>query len=243
MIELYVYTPLSINACISLLKQGRYPNALELFQNLNHQYPDNTDLLYNFGIHLNELRDFIGAVRVLERLVFIDPEYEYAKVALGYAYININKKEEAIQILEEARQSDPDNLFLLQNLGAAYAKTKQFEPALEVFTKAALIEPKSRPIHFAIAQVLCSLDRHPEASTHLRIITDEGIDDLFDELAKDLEREIASISFSQDGLRMDAVQYCLSALEYYNTLSFTEIQAITFEIAMVGSEGLIPTNP
>lgn len=233
----------SINSGISLLKQGKYPEALESFQDLNHKYPDNPDVLYNFGVLLNELRDFIGAARILEKLVSLDPGYENAKVALGFSYINMNRREKAISILEEARQSDPDNLFLLQNLGSAYATAEEFENALEVFTKAESLHPTSRPIHYAIAQVLCSQSRYPDASAHLKIITEEGVDDQFDELAKDLEREISSKLFSQDGLRMDAVQYCLSALEYYNTLSFTEIQAIALEIAMVGEQGLDPSSP
>lgn len=233
----------SIHSGITLLKQGNYPEALELFQDLNHRYPDNPDILYNFGVLLNSLKDYIGAARALERLISIEPGYENAKVALCFSYINMNKIEEAISILEEARGSDPDNLFLLQNLGAAYGKTKQFEKALEVFIKAESLEPASRPIHYAIAQTLCSLHRYPEASRYLKIITDEGIDDQFDELAKDLEREIASTSFSRNGLRLDAVQYCLSALEYFNTLSFTEIQAIAFEIAKVGEQGLDPSDP
>lgn len=233
----------SINNGIQLLKQEKYPEALELFKNLNLNYPDTPDILYNYGVLLNELRDFIGAAGILERLVSIDPLYENAKVALCFSYININKIEDATWILEEARGSDPENLFLLQNLGAAYGKTKQFEKALEVFIKAESLEPASRPIHYAIAQTLCSLNRYPEASRYLKIITEEGIDDQFDELARDLQREISSRTFSQGGIRMDAVQYCLSALEYFNTLSFTEIQAIAFEIAKVGEQGLDPSYP
>lgn len=114
----------SIHSGFALLKQGNYPEALELFQDLNHRYPDNPDVLYNFGVLLNSLKDYIGAARILEKLVSIDPGYENAKVALCFSYNNMNKREEAISILEEARGSIPDNVFLLQNLGAAYGKRR-----------------------------------------------------------------------------------------------------------------------
>lgn len=172
----------------SLLKQRRYPEALEVFQNLSYQYPDDPDVLYQFGILLNALNDYIGGARVLEKLVSIDPGYENGKVVLGYSYVNMSKVEEGIAILEEARMSDPDNLFLLQILGAGYGKTNRFEHALEIFYRAESLEPASRPTQYGIAQTLCSLDRYHEASRHLKIIIDEGIDDRIDEKAKDLLR-------------------------------------------------------
>ncbi len=185
----------------SLLKQRKYPEALEVFQNLSHQYPDDPDVLYQFGILLNALNDYIGGARVLEKLVSIDPGYKNGKVVLGYSYVNMNKVEEGIAILEEARMSDPDNLFLLQILGAGYGKMGRFEQALEIFYRAESLEPASRPTQYGIAQTLCSLDRYHEASRHLKIIIDEGIDDRIDEEAKDLQREISQIFYSPEGLR------------------------------------------
>lgn len=85
----------SINTGIDLLKNGNFPDALELFQGLYHEYPDNTDVLYNFGVCLNELRDFVGASRILKQLIVIDPVYKNGKVALGFSYINMSKMEEA----------------------------------------------------------------------------------------------------------------------------------------------------
>jgi len=134
----------ALKTVYSLLKQRKYPEALEVFQNLYHQYPDEPDVLYNFGIVLNALRDYIGGARVLEKLVSIDPEYENGKVALGYSYINMDKVEEGIAILEDARASDPDNLLLLETLGAGYGKTNRFELALEVFSRAESLQPESR---------------------------------------------------------------------------------------------------
>lgn len=40
---------------ILVVKTTKYP-SFEVFQNLYHQYPDEPDVLYNFGIVLNALR-------------------------------------------------------------------------------------------------------------------------------------------------------------------------------------------
>ena len=191
----------ALKTVYSLLKQRKYPEALEVFQNLYYKYPDEPDVLYNFGIVLNALRDYIGGARVLEKLVSIDPEYENGKVALGYSYINMDKVEEGIAILEDARASDPDNLLILETLGAGYGKTNRFELALEIFSRAESLQPASRPTQYALAQTLCSLNRYQEASRHLKIIIDEGIDDKIDGEAKDLQREISSIAHSPDDLQ------------------------------------------
>jgi hypothetical protein len=39
-------------------------------------------------------------------------------------------------------------------------------------------------------------------------------------------------------LRMDAVMYCLGAMERFDAMSRDEVQDITFEIAMLGTRGL-----
>ena len=41
---------------------------------------------------------------------------------------------------------------------------------------------------------------------------------------------------------MDAVYYCLGALETYDKMSFTQIQGVTFEISMLGQSGLDPSD-
>jgi len=233
----------SINTGIDFLHQRKYLEAIELFQELHNNYPDNPAVLYNYGICLNELRDFIGASHLLEKVVSIDPEYENAKVALGFSYINLNKKEEAIRILEDARKTDPDNIFLLRNLGTVYAKKEEFDNALEIFKHAETLEPTSCQALYAIALVYNSQKKYSDASRYLSKIIELDTDESFTNLAKDLQREIASKSFSSNGLRMDAVHYCLGALEAYNEKSFNEIQAIAFEISLLGSQGLDPSNP
>jgi len=231
-----------INTGIDFVHQNKNKEAIELFQELERKNPDNPDILYNYGVCLNELHDYKGAIHLLEKLIRIDPEYKNAKVALGFSYINSNRNEEAIKILEEARETDSDNVFLLRNLGIAYAKKEDYTRALEIFKQAETQEPASCQILYAIALTYKSLEKYPEASEYLSKIIDLDTDQSLTDLAKDLQRDIASKTFSSTGLRMDAVHYCLDALEKFNEKSFTEIQAITFEISMLGSYGLDPSN-
>lgn len=232
----------SINTGIEFLYDGKYLETLEIFQDLYQKVPDNPDVLYNYGICLNEIRDFIGAAQLLEKLVLLDPEYENAKVALGFSYINLNKNDDAIQILEDARKTDPDNILLLRNLGTIYAKTENFDKALEIFNHAETREPTSCEVLYAIALVYNSQKKYSDASRYLSKIIELDTDDTFTNLAKDLLREISSETFSSSGLRMDAVYYCLGALENFNKKSFHEIQTITFEIGTLASHGIDPSD-
>jgi tetratricopeptide (TPR) repeat protein len=232
----------TIDTGISYAERGDYPRALETLKGLYEKHPDNPDVLYNYGRLCNDLRDFGESASVLERLVAIQPEYKNAKVALAFAYLHLKKTAEAETLLEEAREIDPGNTFLLRNLGTIYAQKGDLDRALEVFHEAERVEPESRPVLYGIALVLYRQEMVREASDYLQKIIDQEVDDDIDRFAKDLQRDIANKFFSQDGLRMDAVYYCLGALETYDKMSYGQIQDTIFEISMLGKNGLDPSN-
>ena len=206
------------------------------------KYPDNPDILYNYGLLLNELLDFPESSKILKKLVAINPEYKNAKVALAYAYLQLKDPVEAGKLLEEARVTDPGNIFLLRNLGTIYAQKGEFEKALEIFHRAEQEEPDNRHILYGIALSLFHQKKFSQSSEYLDKIIIQNINDPFDGLSKSLKREIAEQIFLENGLRADGVDYCLGALEKFDEMSFTQIQGITFEISMLGSSGLDPSD-
>lgn len=233
----------SIDRGIQYAENGEYPKALETFRGLYERFPDNPDVLYNYGRLLNDMRDFGEARSVLEQLVSLAPEYPNARVALAYAYMHLKRTDRARELLEEARGAEPGNEFLLRNLGAIYVNEGKPELALEVFREAERAEPASRPVLFGIAQVLTRLGRAGEASIYIEKILDQGVDDRIDRLAKDLRREIAEKEPSDDGVRMGAALYCLAAFETFDEMSVDEIRSATFEISLHGRQGLDPSDP
>lgn len=233
----------TINKGIKYAETGDYYKARNIFQELYQEYPDNPDVLYNYGRLLNELQGFMESSKILERLVTIDPEYKNGKIALAYAYLQLKKSGEAEKLLEEAYNTDPDNIFLLRNLGTLYAQKGAFDKALEIFHRAEHLEPDNRHILYGIALVLFHQKKFSQSSEYLEKIIAQNFDDEFDNLSKDLQREITGKVFLKDGLRMDAVYYCLAALERFDEMSFTQIQRIAFEIATLGKGGLDPSDP
>ena len=65
------------------------------------------------------------------------------------------------------------------------------------------------------------------------------------ELARRARGQIAQQTFREveSGPRMDAVMYCLSALERFERLPQSEVQAIVLEIALLGQRGLEVNDP
>ncbi len=66
------------------------------------------------------------------------------------------------------------------------------------------------------------------------------------EKAKGALRQIAQTTFrNRAGLdvRLDAVVYCLSALERFAKMERQQVQAVAFEIGMLGQRGLNVNNP
>ena len=232
----------SINEGIKHVEMGDYKKARDIFQELYKNHPENPDVLYNYGLLLNELQEFGKSSEILKKLVGINPEYKNAKVALAYAYLNLKNPAEAEKLLIEARVTDSNNIFLLRNLGTIYAKKGEFKEALEIFYEAERLDPNNRPILYGIALALFHQEEFGQSSDYLEKIIVQNVDDEFDNLSKNLQRQIAERIFSKDGIRIDAVYYCLGALEKFNEMSYTQIQGITFEISMLGRSGLDPSD-
>lgn len=63
------------------------------------------------------------------------------------------------------------------------------------------------------------------------------------ELAKDSLRSIAVGAVKEKGFRADAMFYCLSALEKFEKMRKEDIQKISFEIGIKGTEGIDINDP
>lgn len=64
------------------------------------------------------------------------------------------------------------------------------------------------------------------------------------QLAQKGRSRIAEMSFRNEGkYRADAMEYCLAAIKRFEGMPRSEVQKITFEIAMLGSKGLNVKDP
>lgn len=71
-------------------KQKHYNTAEDIFEEILHLYPDNTQALVGMGYVLNEQLEFERALPYYERALEIDPDLLNAQRGKSYSLRNIN---------------------------------------------------------------------------------------------------------------------------------------------------------
>jgi tetratricopeptide (TPR) repeat protein len=232
-----------LDEAIRKLDRGQLKEGQTILESLRREQPDNPVVLYNLGMCYSEQGKLEASIDVLERCVNLAPDYTNAYAALGYSYARAGQTEKALEILEKARQQDLDNAFVLKNLGSVYGNQGRLDEAIECFERAVEIQPESPEILYGLAYAYEQKGQSVDADTVYSRIIELGEPSELVDLAKEARTRIGVGDLKAEGLRPDVVMYCLAALEKFEDMSESEIQRISFEIAMLGQGGLDIHNP
>jgi tetratricopeptide (TPR) repeat protein len=120
------YTPASINLAQlyaneteSLVAAGRHEEAVSVFSDALHRYPESTGLRFRFGTLLLQLNRFPEAVDQFRAVIARSPQTPEAHGNLGAALAASGRTEEAIPEFEEALRLNPDLVSARRNLEIA----------------------------------------------------------------------------------------------------------------------------
>ena len=230
---------------IGLLRQGNASSAEPILRSLLAQDARNADALYNLGMMLSDQGRLAEAVETLQELLNFLPAHSEGWTALGVAHARLNAIPEAVKSLERAIEIDPRNARALRNLAAIHGKESP-ALALPVMQEAARLLPGDQRSLYGLAQCLLQLGRIEEADPLL--VKTISLDPL-SEIAELARTELSRIAEGNlrtnagGGTRPDAVFFCLDALQKFQALGEEQTKTITFEIAMLGREGLDINDP
>ena len=108
------------------------------------------------------------------------------------------------------------------------------------------LAPEDQQAWYGYGRALESLDKVEEADkAYLQAIEIDEFSQIGD-LARQARSDIAKNTFREratGNIRMDAVMYCLGALEKFRSMSLDQVQKIGFEIAILGTRGIDVNNP
>lgn len=231
---------------VGLLSAGDYRAGVPLLESLNQADPANEIVLFNLGMAYSDLGRLDEARSHLQNAVRIDPQYAAAWVALGVAQQRSGMADEALTSFQTALEVDPDNAYAERNLGAIFASAGHPEEAERHFRRATILAPKDQAAFLGLAQVVEDLGRFDEANEIYSNVIRMAPDSRQGEIAKAARGAIASRGFRIESigqLRPDATMFCLDALEEFERLPSSEVQAIVFEIAALGQGGLSLGEP
>lgn len=233
----------NLDDAIKLLKSGRLREGTDLLENLIGNDPENVGVLYNLGMCYSELGIIDKSIETLEKCVRLAPRHANALTALAFSYSRKGENEKASGKLKIALEIDPDNFFALKNYGAVLAKLGRHEEAIACLEKANRLVPDSPEVLYGLGLAYQEKGDLGTADDLYKKVIQADKDAKITELARTARRGIAMETLKSKGLRVDAVMYCLGALELLSSKPRNEIQLITSEIAFLGRRGLDINNP
>ena len=231
---------------VKLLEKKRYDKAILLLELFKSASAENTDFLYNLGMAYSDLGEFERALTNLRRLLELFPKHVNGRVALGVALMRQGQDKQAATELRQAVQDDPNNPFAQRNLGGCLFRLGEYQEALPHLKDATELNPTDERAWFGLGQAYEQTGNIDDADVAYRRVL--NIDEFGEtaQFAKEARSKIAQASFrsATPGMeRMDAVMYCLGALEKFEKMTQDQVRQIGVEIAMLGMNGINVNDP
>ena len=235
-----------VEHAIDRLKTGDYKSGVQVLRLISKVRPNDVTVNFNLGMALSDLGSLDEAIQHLGRAVEAEPNRTNLLVALGVAYYRKKDLRAARKLLEQALALDGDDPYVLRNLGGCLlALGEPPQRPVQLLEKAASLLPDDPQAWIGLGQALeQQKDLEGADRAYLRAIEVNPYSQ-FAEIAKTGRSRIAQANMREvvgGGIRMDAVMYCLGAIEKCENLSPSEVQKIAMEIAAVGTKGINPND-
>ncbi len=127
---------------IALITQGRYDEAIDIFNNILMEKPDSVNALINIGNALAAKGRLDEAIKRYLRALEIDSDSAEACNNLGLVFMRKGKIEDAITLFRDTLRYEPGNKDADRNLSKALSDINQIEKAVEGMRKALKIDPE-----------------------------------------------------------------------------------------------------
>lgn len=153
-------------ALLSSLYQERGDNALAmtLLEEANKSYPDNNQLLFEYGLVLEKNGRYEQAIKVMQRVLELEPDHAEALNYIGYTWADKNMNlVKALEYILRANTLKPDNGFIIDSLGWAYYRLGDYQKAVRELERSLKLIPDDPHIYDHLGDVYRSLQRFKEA--------------------------------------------------------------------------------
>lgn len=228
---------------VDCLARGDLLGAVALLRALTAVEPGNAAAHYNLGMALSDTGRYQDAILHLLKVTYLDATNGNALVALGVALWRNGDPDGAQRRLEQAISLDYDNGYAHRNLAAILEQTGRSEEAIAYYRDAYRVLPQDQPTVYGLAHALDTYRNEAYQSEADELYTAAialNPSSPIAELAKTARGQIAQrfMRKASGGIRMDAVMYCLGALEQFATMSPGQVQQVALEIAVTGQRGI-----
>jgi len=132
-----------IQADAQLLRDaGQNQQAFGVLQQALRQFPDNTDLLYDYAMAAEKLDRLDVMESALRRVMRLAPKNQHAYNALGYSLADRNLRlPEAQELIQKALELAPEDPFILDSMGWVQYRLGKLGEAEEYLRRAYALQP------------------------------------------------------------------------------------------------------
>nr|WP_315482564.1 tetratricopeptide repeat protein [uncultured Undibacterium sp.] len=142
---------------------GQSTEAFVLLQMALSEFPRSPELLYDFAMLAESLKQYPDMEMALKQLIQIAPNNALAYNALGYSYADRNVQlDEALSLIEAANQLNPNDPYILDSLGWVKYRLKQFADA-EQYLRLSLGMRQDADVSVHLAEILWVQSKKEEA--------------------------------------------------------------------------------
>lgn len=153
-------------ALLSSLYQAKGENnkAMTLMEAAINIYPDNHQLLFEYGLLLEKNGMYEQAIDIMEKVLVLQPDHAEALNYIGYTWADKNVHlKKALEYILRANTLKPDNGFIIDSLGWVYFRLGDFQKAVRELERSLELIPDDPHIYDHLGDVYRSLGRFPEA--------------------------------------------------------------------------------
>ena len=150
-----------------LKEQRKFRKLAKVLSNLLSDYPQNQSLIFELSVTKHELRDEDESIRLLKKLLKLNPRHANALNFLAYSYAEAKiNLDDALNLIEKALSRDLNNPYYLDTKAWVYYRFENFEEALKVQRRALYYLPDDPILLEHYGDILLGLEREAEAKAY-----------------------------------------------------------------------------
>lgn len=135
-----------------------YKQALELADQ-----EDKDEIFLDLATELEQLRDYSGAIEVLEKAMKCNPKNEGALYELAFCFDQLGDYRRAVKSYTDFLDDNPYSFTAWYNLGNTFSKEDKFPDAITAYEYCLAINDQFAPAYFNLGNALLSNDQHNQA--------------------------------------------------------------------------------
>lgn len=136
----------------------------EAFERAMSAFPENNELLYEYGLFMDTAGQPDEALTIMEKLIEREPTHGEALNYVGYSWADKNiHLDKALEYIKRAIELKPENAFIQDSLGWVYYRLGRIEEAREALEYALELSDNDPTIYDHLGDVYLELGRTEDA--------------------------------------------------------------------------------